>query len=110
MLKAIFAVSFLSLLPISWAKNCTDLLVKVPIVARNGVFGGQSKILDNFDATQLAQNATVAGRNYTDFVLTGYETIQDTFNISAQLCRPTSSVKPKQTIQFLIHGATTDKR
>jgi hypothetical protein len=110
MLRAIFAASLLSLLPVSWAKNCMDLLVRVPITARNGVFGGQSKILDNFDATQFAQNFTIVGRNYTDFILTGYETIQDTFNISARLCTPTTSVKPKQTIQFLIHGLTTDKR
>jgi hypothetical protein len=99
-----------TLLLVVYAKSCTDFVLPVSISARNGVFGGQGKITDNFDATKFAQNFTVIGHNYTNDILTGYTTVDDVFNISARFCTPTSSVQHKKTVQFLVHGLSFDKR
>ncbi|EIN11858.1 hypothetical protein PUNSTDRAFT_111881 [Punctularia strigosozonata HHB-11173 SS5] len=105
-----FTILFVTLLSAAWAKHCTNFVLPVDISARNGVFGGQKKIEDNFDATKFAQNFTVIGHNYTNDILTGYATVRGRFNISAEFCVPTSSVQRKKTVQFLIHGLSFDKR
>ena len=73
------------------ARSYVDLTVPVDISARTGVFN-IAVPQTNLDATTLIQNLTQQGRNFTEMVLTGYKTMQGSYNISAMLCVPSSGL------------------
>ena len=105
----ILALSSLALLavPAAIAKQCINQTVPVTISARQGVF--DIDIPENsLDATTFAQNATTQGRNFTELVLTGYQTVSGTYNISTQFCSP-DYAPANPTVQVLTHGIGFDK-
>jgi hypothetical protein len=98
---AIFATSAV-------AKRCINMTVPVHISARTAVFN-----LDvpqtNLEATDFIRNQTQQGRNFTNTVLTGYNTTARTYNISTQFCMPSNGTSSNPTVQVLTHGIGFDK-
>ena len=90
------------------AKKCTNATVPVTISARQGIFDIQ--IPDtSLLATTFVQNNTQQGRNFSDVVLTGYQTVSGTYNISTQFCQPDDDNSANPTVQVLTHGIGFDK-
>lgn len=90
------------------AKYCQNFSVPVTLSARNGVFN-VPLLLDNHDATTFIANFTKPGGNFSDEVLLGYQTIDNTYDISVKFCRPDSGCGGDPTVQFLTHGIGFDK-
>ncbi|KAH8756513.1 hypothetical protein BGZ57DRAFT_27524 [Hyaloscypha finlandica] len=90
------------------AKQCINTTVPVNLTARQAVFN-----LDvpqtNLEATDFILNMTQQGRNFTDLVLTGYNTTTGTYNISTQFCMPSNDNSTSPTVQVLTHGIGFDK-
>ena len=90
------------------AKQCINATVAVSISARNGAFDldiPQTRL----ETTLFTQNFTRQGGNFTAAALTGYETIEGTYNISTQFCYPDSGLSSDATVQVLTHGLLFDK-
>ena len=90
------------------AKCCKNLTVPVTISARTAIFKYDVP-QTNSDATAFIQELTQQGRNFSDTILTGYQTISGTYNISAQFCTPNNDNSTNPTIQVLTHGIGFDK-
>ena len=90
------------------ARICTIESVPVTISVRQGIFDIDLPIT-SLDATTLAQNITQQGRNFTELVTTGYQTVEGTYDISAQYCRPDDDTNSDPTVQVLTHGIGFDK-
>lgn len=90
------------------AKQCQNFSVPVTVCARNGVFNVPT-LRDNHDATTFIANFTEPGRNFSSEVLLGYQTINNTYNISVKFCQPDAGYGKDPTIQFLTHGIGFDK-
>jgi pimeloyl-ACP methyl ester carboxylesterase len=90
------------------AKQCINTTVPVNLTARQAVFN-----LDvpqtNLEATDFILDMTQQGRNFTDLVLTGYNTTTGTYNISTQFCMPSNDNSTSPTVQVLTHGIGFDK-
>ena len=83
------------------AKHCQNLSVPVTIRARNGVFN-VATLRDNHDATTFFANFTKPKANFSNEVLLGYQTIDNTYDISVKFCQPDTGYG--QTVQLLTHG------
>jgi hypothetical protein len=93
------------------AKKCVNMTVPVTISARQGIFD-IAVPQTSLEATDFVRNMTQQGRNFTETVLTGYNTTAGTYNISAQFCMPSSGNSTNATnptIQVLTHGIGFDK-
>lgn len=92
------------------ARSCLNLTVPIDISARTGVFN-IAVPQTNLDATTFIQNLTRQGRNFSETALTGYQTTQGSYDISAMLCLPTGGVNASapSTVQVLTHGIGFDK-
>ncbi|CAF9903795.1 MAG: hypothetical protein ALECFALPRED_002982 [Alectoria fallacina] len=88
------------------AKHCQNLSVPVTIRARNGVFN-VATLRDNHDATTFFANFTKPKANFSNEVLLGYQTIDNTYDISVKFCQPDTGYG--QTVQLLTHGIGFDK-
>ena len=90
------------------AKKCMNASVPVDLSARQAVFD-----LDvpqkNLEVTDFVLNMTQQGRNFSDIVLTGYNTTVGTYNISTQFCVPDNDNHTNPTVQILTHGIGFDK-
>ena len=103
------SVSLLALLTASaTAKTCLNASVPVNLSARQAVFD-LAVPQTNLDVTDFILNMTQQGRNFTDMVLTGYDTTIGTYNISTQFCMPDSTNQSMSTVQVLTHGIGFDK-
>lgn len=98
---AIFAAS-------AACKRCINQTVPVDISAQQAVFDIAIP-QTNLEATDFILNMTQQGRNFTDIILTGYNTTVGTYNISTQFCVPDSSNVTNPTVQVLTHGIGFDK-
>ncbi|MCJ1309925.1 hypothetical protein MMC25_003586 [Agyrium rufum] len=96
------------LLALAYAKSCLNRTVSINVSARTGVFDITIP-QTNLEATAFILNYTQQGRNFTDDVLTGYKTTRNTYQISTQLCFPTTKRFANPTIQILTHGIGWDK-
>lgn len=90
------------------AKQCKNFFVPVTVLARNGIFNVPTLHSDH-DATIFFANVTNPAGNFTDEVLLGYRTINNTYDISVKFCRPNASYGRDSTLQFLTHGIGFDK-
>lgn len=90
------------------AKDCRNITVPVTVSARQGVFNIDVP-QTSLDATTFISNVTQQGRNFSETVLTGYQTVSGTYNISAQFCKPSNDNSSNPTIQVLSHGIGFDK-
>lgn len=90
------------------AKICINMTVPVDISARQAVFD-LAVPQTNLEATDFILNMTQQGRNFTDIVLTGYNTTVGTYNISTQFCMPSNATYMNPTVQVLTHGIGFDK-
>lgn len=81
------------------------------LTSRNGVFGNIETPMSALDATTFIQNQTRQGGNLTEMALSGYNTIQGSYNISAKFCQPSGSngTLKDPTVQVLTHGIGFDK-
>lgn len=106
--KPNFWLSFFTFFGIVLAKRCQDLTIPIELSVRQGVFD-VPQLRDNYDACVFQQNLTSisGGVNYTAKVLTGYATVNGSYNISAELCVPDNSTA--NVIQVLTHGIGFDK-
>ena len=92
----------------SSAKQCINATVPVTLSAQQAVFN-LAVPQTNLEATGFILNMTQQGRNFTDVVLTGYNTTTGTYNISTQFCMPDNSNSTNPTVQVLTHGIGFDK-
>ncbi|KAF1992062.1 hypothetical protein K402DRAFT_388632 [Aulographum hederae CBS 113979] len=99
--------TLLALAASATARVCTNLTIPVNISARQGIFT-LPPFTSNLDASRFALNLTKQGSNFTDSILTGYQTVTGTYNISAQYCRPSADSHPA-VVQYLTHGIGFDK-
>jgi len=93
------------------AKRCINATVPVTISARQGVFN-LAVPQSNLEATDFLLNQTMQGRNFTNTVLTGYNTTSGIYNISTEFCMPTTGPganATNPTVQVLTHGIGFDK-
>lgn len=91
------------------AATCRNVTLPVNVSARTGIFD-LAVPQTNLDVTTLVLNITQQGRNFTNTVLTGYNTTTGSYNISGTFCMPdnmTSNSNP--TLQILTHGIGFDK-
>jgi pimeloyl-ACP methyl ester carboxylesterase len=94
--------------PVS-AKQCQDITVSVDISARNGQFNLFIPTT-NIDMTNFIVNSVRNGHNYTEKVLTGYDTIFGTCNLQTTFCRPDGRFgKSGDTVQLLTYGIGFDR-
>ncbi|RFU35764.1 hypothetical protein B7463_g541, partial [Scytalidium lignicola] len=90
------------------AKKCINVTVPVDLAARQPVFDIEVP-QTNLDVQDFIANMTQQGRNFTDIVLTGYNTTTGRYNISAQYCVPSKSNSRNPTVQVLTHGIGVDR-
>ncbi|KAI9743947.1 MAG: hypothetical protein M1818_002681 [Claussenomyces sp. TS43310] len=103
------ALVLAALLSYTEAKICQNLSIPVQIDARTGIFN-LSQPTDATDLTTFAQHLATQGANYTEQLLTGYNTTSGTYNISATYCKPSNATSNSSaTVQFLTHGIGFDK-
>lgn len=107
MLIILLSASWLLASPIA-AKKCQNISIPVTLSARNGIFN--LPILEiNLDATTFIQKLNNIGGNFSNEVLTDYQTIDNTYDISAKFCSPDTGSGSNPTVQFLTHGVGFDK-
>ncbi|CAF9909085.1 hypothetical protein IMSHALPRED_007596 [Imshaugia aleurites] len=90
------------------AKQCQNFSVPVTLCARNGIFNVPT-LRDNHDASLFFANVTNPRGNFSNEVLLGYRTIDNTYDISVRFCRPDAGYGRDPTVQFLTHGIGFDK-
>jgi len=91
------------------AKRCINATIPLNLSARQAVFN-LAMPQTNLEVTDFILNMTRQGGNFTNEVLTGYNTTVGIYNISTQYCVPsnrTNSTTP--TVQVLTHGIGFDK-
>lgn len=93
-----------------YSKKCSDISIPVSITARQAIFS-QVPITDNWVASLYSLNftSTFGNGNYTDRVVTGYQTISGSYIISGRFCQPDSGIPEDATVQLLVHGIGFDK-
>lgn len=96
----------LALVSLATARKCSNVVIETPIVSRQGRFR-EVPIESNVDVIGFATRFAQFQSNYSAELLEGYQTLEKTFNISAQYCEPDSG--SSGTIQVLTHGVGFDK-
>jgi hypothetical protein len=88
------------------ARQCSNFLIPVDISSRQGQFK-EVPVESNLDTGAFATRFSEFEGNYTATLLEGYQTLQGSYEISAQYCRPDSG--SSGIIQLLSHGIGFDK-
>jgi hypothetical protein len=96
----------LGLAGLAAARQCSTLMIQTPITSRQGQFK-EVPVEGNLDVGAFTYRVNQFGKNYTAELLEGYQTLQGTYNISAQYCKPDNG--SSGTIQVLTHGIGFDK-
>jgi hypothetical protein len=100
------AIAPLLLAGFAAARQCSNFLIPVDISSRQGQFK-EVPVEGNLDTNAFATRFTQYQKNYTAELLQGYQTLQKSYNISAQYCCADSGSNGK--IQLLSHGIGFDK-
>jgi hypothetical protein len=90
------------------ARSCTNLSIPVDISSRQGLFKSVP-VENNLDITAFAQAFTRLGYNHTEALLEDYQTLEGSFEISAQFCHPGGGGVRSEVVQVLSHGVGFDK-
>jgi hypothetical protein len=96
----------LALIGFATARKCSNLIIETPIISRQGQFR-EVPLESNVDVGAFATRFAKFQSNYSAELLEGYQTLERTFNISAQYCEPEGG--SSDTIQLLTHGVGFDK-
>ena len=90
------------------AKKCINLTVPMNVSVRQGAYA-VSELETNEEVAFFSQELTTIqyGGNFTERVLTGYETVTGLYNISATFCKPDTD-SPSPVVQVLTHGIGND--
>ncbi|RYP12483.1 hypothetical protein DL765_007282 [Monosporascus sp. GIB2] len=91
------------------SKQCVQLEVPVPVVATNNHYT-MPRVDNNIDAVQWALNFSVWTAPDPTERNTGPLPINRTFNISAQLCVPSTEADKADILQIAVQGNGWDKR
>lgn len=102
----IIALTPLLLAGFTAARQCSNFIIPVDISSRQGQFQ-EVPVENNLDVGAFATRFNEYQKNYTATLLQGYQTLQGSYNISAQYCHPDSG--NKSIIQVLTHGIGFDK-
>jgi hypothetical protein len=97
----------LALAGIATARQCSNFIIQTPITSRQGQFK-EIPVEGNLDIGAFVYRFNEFGKNYSAELLEGYQTLQGTYNISAQYCKP-DGANHSNTIQLLTHGIGFDK-
>ncbi|KAK7540761.1 Alpha/Beta hydrolase protein [Phyllosticta citribraziliensis] len=89
-------------------KTCLNQTVPVTISSRNGNFSLKAPS-NNIEATAFVQNLSRPGQNYSSTVLSGYNTVSGTYNISTKFCYDNDKSGTDAALQILTHGIGFDK-
>ena len=100
------AFSPLLLASFTAARQCSNFLIPVDISSRQGQFK-EVPVESNLDIGAFALHQSEFQGNYTAILLEGYQTLQGSYKISAQYCKPDSG--SSGTIQVMSHGIGFDK-
>jgi hypothetical protein len=100
-----------SLLPLAlagftFARQCSNFIIPTTIASRQGQFR-EVPVEGNLDVGAFVARFNQFQKNYTAELLEGYQTLEGTYNVSAQYCTPDSG--SSGTIQVLTHGIGFDK-
>lgn len=109
MLSLLLAAATAASTSVALAKECINITIPVTLSGRNGVFGGQPRLVNDFNVTTFSQNFTSIKANYTAAVTTNYTTNSGSYDIAARLCTPTASTPENSTVQVLTHGLGFDR-
>lgn len=88
------------------AKQCQTISIPVDISSRQGLFN-KVPVESNLDVSAFATRFNEFQFNYTASLLTGYQTLQKSIEISAQYCTPDGG--SNGIVQLLSHGIGFDK-
>ncbi|KAF2088260.1 hypothetical protein K490DRAFT_73212 [Saccharata proteae CBS 121410] len=94
--------------PIPAGKTCLNQTVPVTISSRNAVFDVDIPH-NNLDVVTFTLNSTRQSFNFTGDVLTGYNTVSGTYNMSTKFCYDANMKNQNPTLQILTHGIGFDK-
>jgi hypothetical protein len=100
------AISPFLLASIAAARQCTNVQIPIDISSRQGQFK-EVPVDNNLDVGGFATRFNRFQVNYTTTLLEGYQTLQGSYEISAQYCKPDGG--SSGTIQLLTHGIGFDK-
>lgn len=100
------ALSPLLLASVAAARQCSTFQIPVDISSRQGQFE-EVPVAGNLDVGAFATQFNKYQANYTAALLQGYQTLQKSYEISAQYCRPDKG--SSGSIQLLTHGIGFDK-
>lgn len=106
MSKTIILAAVAALSSVASAARCQNLTIPVSISARNGVFNIQNPTT-NIAAIDFSLNLSRQGHNYSQEVLTGYNTVSGNYQIAATYCEPDAG--PGKVLQVLTHGIGFDR-
>jgi len=88
------------------ARQCSTFLIPVDISSRQGQFS-EIPVETNLDIGAFAIRFSEFQGNYSETLLEDFQTLQGSYEISAQYCRPDNG--SSGTIQVLTHGIGFDK-
>ncbi|RYN31444.1 hypothetical protein AA0113_g3394 [Alternaria arborescens] len=100
------AVLPLALAGFAAARQCSTFMIETSISSRQGQFK-EVPVEGNLEVGAFVARFNQFGKNYTAELLEDYQTLEGTYNISAQYCKPDSG--NGKTIQLLSHGIGFDK-
>ncbi|KAF1838585.1 alpha/beta-hydrolase [Decorospora gaudefroyi] len=100
------ALISLALFGITTARQCSNLTIPVTISSRQGQFR-EVPVEDNLDVGAFATRFNQFQKNYTADLLEAYQTLDGTYQISAQYCMPDGG--SNGIVQLLSHGIGFDK-
>lgn len=89
------------------ARQCSVFQIPVDISSRQGLFK-EVPVENNLDVGGFATRFVEYQKNYSATLLEGYQTLQGSYEISAQYCCPDSG--SSGIVQLLTHGIGFDKR
>lgn len=89
------------------ARQCSVFQIPIDISSRQGLFK-EVPVENNLDVGGFATHFNEYQKNYSATLLEGYQTLQGSYEISAQYCCPDSG--SSGAIQLLTHGIGFDKR
>ncbi|KAI4598374.1 hypothetical protein KJ359_002783 [Pestalotiopsis sp. 9143b] len=88
------------------ARSCQNLTIPVAATTRNAVFDVRAPAT-NIEVTDFILDLAEVGNNLTQKLLTGYTTINKTWDIAATYCEPDAG--PGKALQVLVHGIGFDR-
>lgn len=99
-LSPLFLASFVA------ARQCSTFLIPVDVSSRQGQFS-EIPVETNLEVGAFAIRFSEFQGNYSDALFEDFQTLQGSYKISAQYCKPDTG--SSGTIQLLTHGIGFDK-